>query len=360
MSGYEFIQRPQLTISRSALVDNIAALRAHLPATTLMAPIIKANAYGHGRDIVATAIRDVVDLLVVAEPADALELAPLMPGRVLCVGPAFGETLTELIAAQVRVTVTDRRALAGLTPDARVHLLVDTGLCRLGVSPVEAALVANEIRGTGAALDGLFCHLAGADRGDWDEVEREVEVLRRIPIDGVLRHSGGSSLVVSRPDLAGELVRPGMSVFGLYQLKEQRALLTLRPALTLTAPIVEIRHVRQGTPIGYSGERVARDTAIATLPIGVCHGLGSTWAVGGGWVSIHGQPCALLASPMLDYMLVDITDIDGAAFGDSAIILGGLPSSGGPSIDETAERLGLPREHILAALQNSIPRNLVA
>jgi len=63
---------------------------------------------------------------------------------------------------------------------------------------------------------------------------------------------------------------------------------------------------------------------------------------------------------MLDYMLVDITDIDGAAFGDSAIVLGGLPSSGGPSIDETAERLGLPREHILAALQNSIPRDLVA
>jgi alanine racemase len=346
---------PRATVSRSALAHNIAALRGRLDPSTTMAPIVKANGYGHGRDLVVEALNELVDLFTVAEPADALALAAIAPGRVLCVGPAYGEELAALVAAGVRVAVSDRRALPELGPDARVHLLVDTGLHRLGVSPSAAVELAEEIRGTGATLEGVFCHVAGADHQDWERVEAEVRTLRELPLGTLLRHSGGSTLVISRPDLVGDLARPGIAVFGHLPRPEQREVVSLRPALTLSAPIVELRHIKRYERIGYGGVPVERDTVVATLPIGACHGLNPGWANGGGAVSIRGRSCALLTPPMLDYTLVDVTDVPGASFDDVATVLGG----DGPSAEETGARLGLSAEHVLIALQTSLIRELV-
>lgn len=349
-------QGPRVLVSRSSLKHNIAALRDRLSPRTLMAPIVKANAYGHGQDLAVAALRDHVDLFTVAEPSDALALSSIVPGRVLCVGSAYGEELAELISAGVRVAVTDQRALPQLGPDARVHLVVDTGLHRLGVLPAFATELAEEIRSTGATLEGAFCHVAGADRGDWAGVEAEVRALRELRLGTLLRHSGGSSLVISRPDLVGDLARPGIAVFGHHPRRDQKDLVSLSPALTLVAPVVELRLIAKGDQVGYGGEQLERDTVIATLPIGVCHGINPRWAANGGSVSIRNRRCALLTPPMLDYTLVDVTDVPGAAFGDIATLLG----DDGPSVNQTAERLGLSAEHLLVALQASVPRELVA
>ncbi len=325
-----------------------------------MAPIIKANAFGHGLELTATALADEADLLAVAEPSDALAIAGIAPGRVLCLGPADGAQLAELLKAGIRVTVTSREALPTLGPGATVHLLVDTGLHRLGVAPQHAVELAEAIRATGANLEGLFIHVAGADRNDWSEVEAEVQTLRDLPIRGVLRHTGGTSLIVVRPDLVGDLGRPGVAVFGYVPYPEQESLIELRQVLTLVAPVLELRTAAAGDRVGYAGTRLERDTVIATLSIGAGHGINPRWADNGGWVSIRKHRCPLIGAPMLDYTLVDATGIPEIAVGDTAVLLGEPAGDfAGPSVQQTADRLGLSAEHLLVALQASIPRVLV-
>lgn len=352
----------QLRVSRSALVANLNALRRNVAPDTLIAPIVKANAYGHGRDLIAGALADEVDFFTVAEPSDALAIAGIAPGRVLCLGPAYGRELAELIGAGVRVTVSDPAALPELGPGAVVHLLVDTGLHRLGVAPTHAVELAEAIRGTGATLEGVFCHVAGADHGDWSAVEAEVRTLRQLPIEGVLRHTGGSSLPIVRPDLVCDITRLGVAVYGYVPHPSQKPLIELRQAATLVAPVLELRRVVSGEGVGYAATPVARDTVVATLPLGVCHGLNPHWADGGGYVTIRNQRCPLLSNPMLDYTIVDVTDVPGAAVTEMATVFGDVLSDGGdagPSVEETARRLGILPEHVLVALHDSIPRVLV-
>lgn len=353
--------RPQARISKSALRDNLAALKQSALPGTLFGPIIKANAYGHGRDLVASALLGDVDLFTVAEPFDAIGLSKVAPGRVVCLGTAYGEELAELLHAGVRVTVTSAAALSELGPGARVHLLVDTGLHRLGVAPESAVELAAAIRKTGATLEGLFCHVAGADREDWPTVEAEIQILRRLPIDGVIRHAGGSSLVIARPDLVGDLARPGMSVYGHCPHPRQRSLIGLRQALTLVAPIIELRHVNRGDHLGYAAVPISKDTIVATLAIGVCHGLDPRWAENYGYVNIRNVHCPLLAAPMLDYTLVDVSGVPGVAIGDMATILGGAAGEHynlGLSVEAVAERLNETPEHVVVGIHECVPRVL--
>lgn len=351
------VSRAQARVSRAALRSNIAALRARAAPGTRLAPLVKANAYGHGRELVARTLADEVDFFCVAEPTDALTLSAVVPGQVLCLGPAYGDELTTLLHAGVRVAVSDAAALPRLGPGDKVHLLVDTGLHRLGVAPTAAPSLAQAIRRTGATLEGAFCHVAGADRGDWDTVKQEVRTLRELPLGAVLRHTGGSGILLSHPELVEDLARPGVALFGLYPRADQRKFAQLVMVLSLVAPVLELRNARAGDRVGYAGDVLVRDSVIATLPVGVCHGIHPQWAKAGCPVVIGRQDCHLLTNPMLDYTLIDATDVSGIAVGDLATILGD-GRSGGPTAEDIAHRFDISAEHLLVGLKESVQRVL--
>jgi len=344
----------RVEVSASALKHNVRALRTRLGPGRMIAAVLKANAYGHGRDLVAGLVADQVDLLAAADPADALELTEIAPGRSLCLGPAYGSVLRECVRRDVQVTVSDEHQLPDLPHGARVHVLVDTGLHRLGVAPARAADLVQAVREKGGKIEAAYCMVAGADSGDWDSVADEVRQLRDLELGAPRIHTGGSSVTLERPDLAGDIGRTGLAMLGYHPRPEQREMVNLEPSLRVVAPVLELRVVKAGEPVGYQARRIDRDTTVATLAIGAGHGLhpqtDSRLAV-----EVNGSLCRYLCPPLLDYCLVDVTDAPGVSVGTEATVVGGR--SGDPtSVADLAERLGVMIDHVLAPLAGSLPR----
>lgn len=346
---------PSIAISRAALQNNVYALRHRLPTKAVLAPIIKANAYGHGRRTVLKALEPEVDAFCLAEPDDALEVAGLTPAKIICLGPTYGEQLRALVQAGVEVAVSDKSVIGDLRVGDRVHVAVDTGLSRLGVHPADAEDLANSVRAAGAVIAGVFCHVAGADRGDWSDVEQEVRVLKSLRVGDSPRHFGGSTLSILRPDLVGDIARPGLATLGYYPQPYMRQEIELVPSLTLSAPVLETRTVAKGHRIGYSGIAVDGETVVATLGIGVHHGLDPNWGSSGGYVIIAGVRCPLIGDPMLDYTLVNAAWLPTVRRGDTATVIGP-----GVEIAVMASLLGDSEEHLLVRMNSEIPRRLVA
>lgn len=345
---------PRIEISRAALAHNVRALRQRLGRGRLIAAVLKGNAYGHGRDLVASLVADRVDLLAAADPSDAIALAEIAPGRAMCLGPAHGEALTECLHRRVQVAVTGERQVAGLGPDARVHLLVDTGLHRLGTSPDHAPALAAAVRATGARIDAACCMVARADHGDWEAVAEEVRLLRALPLGVNRLHTGGSSVTLERPDLAGDIGRPGLALLGYHPRAHQRTLVDLEPTLRLVAPILELRTVAAGGAVGYQARPVERDTVVATLGIGTAHGLHPETDARV-IVDVVGTHCPVLCPPSLEYCLIDVTDARGVDVGSEVVLLGGRPGTPTSAVD-FANRLEVIIDHVLTPLAASLHR----
>lgn len=343
-----------IEISHGALQCNVRTLRKLLGPSRQLAAVLKGNALGHGRDLVAGLIANDVDLLAVAEPVDALALAGRTQTRVLCMGPANGTILRECIARGVRVAVSSSHQLEYLAPGAVVHLLVDTGLHRLGVSPAEAPALAQAIRARGACLEAAFCMVARGDFDDWDSVAAEVALLRRLDLGVEQVHTGGSSVTLDRPDLAGQIGRIGIALYGHHPPPRPREHIALKPCLRLLAPVLELRHVAAGDGVGYKPRSLPRDTLVATLPLGMTHGLSSDFDERVGAV-LNGAYCRFLCPPTSEYSLLDVTDAPGVEIGHEVLVLGGPPGSP-TGVEEVASNLGTTVPQVLRALSPSITR----
>jgi alanine racemase len=343
-----------IEISREALRRNIRALRDLLGPSRQLAAVLKGNAYGHGRDLVADLIANDVDLLAVAEPVDALALAERTQARVLCMGPAHGALLHECVARGVRVAVSSPHQLKYLTPGAVVHMLVDTGLHRLGVAPAEAPVLAQAIRARGAYLEAAFCMVVRGDFSEWDSVAAEVALLRRLDLGVRQIHTGGSSVSLDRPDLAGQIGRVGIALYGYHPPPRPREHVALNPSLRLLAPVLELRRVAAGEGVGYKPRPLARETLVATLPLGTAHGLHPDFNERFGAV-LNGTYCRFLCPPTFEYSLLDATDAQGVEIGHKALVLGG-PQGSPVAAEDVARSLGTEVDHVLRALVPSITR----
>lgn len=343
-----------IEISHEALRGNIRTLRNLLGPSRQLAAVLKGNAFGHGRDLVADLIANDVDLLAVAEPVDALALAGRTQARVLCMGPANGTMLRECVARGVRVAVSSPHQLEHLTPGAVVHLLVDTGLHRLGVAPAEAPALAQAIRARGACLEAAFCMVVRGDFDEWDSVAAEVALLRRLDLGVKQIHTGGSSVTLDRPDLAGQIGRVGIALYGYHPPPRPREHVALKPCLRLLAPVLELRHVAAGEGVGYRPRPLPRETLVATLPLGTVHGLNPDFDERFGAV-LNGTYCRFLCPPTFEYSLLDATDAQGVEIGHEALVLGGPPGSPAAA-EDVARTLGTNVDEVLRALAPSITR----
>lgn len=344
----------RIEISRQALQSNIQTLRDLLGPSKQLAAVLKANALGHGRDLVADLVAEDVDLLAVAEPVDALALAGRTQTRVLCMGPANGPILRECVARGVRVAISSPCQLEYLTPGAVVHLLVDTGLHRLGVGPAKAPALAQAIRDRGAFLEAAFCMVARGDFDDWDSVAAEVAQLRRLDLGVKQMHTGGSSVTLYRPDLAGQIGRVGSALYGYYPPPRRRGPVALTPCLRLLAPVLELRRVAAGEGVGYRPRPLPRDTLVATLPLGTAHGLSPDLDERVG-AMLNGTHCRYLCPPTSEYSLLDATDAPEVKIGHEALVLGGPPDCP-TSAEKVAGNLGTTVTQLLRALAPSIRR----
>lgn len=328
----------EAVIRPGAISYNVEALRGHTSAPHTLV-VVKANGYGHGALTAArAALEGGADWLGTADIEEALELraqgvtAPILAWMY---GPH--DLVAEAYTAGIDLGVSSVRqleqvaAVASGGNRARIHLKLDTGLGRNGADRLEwdhlfDATSAAQRAGT-LELVGIFTHLSGtspdADEHQGEVFQEGLERARSVGLEPEINHVTASLGTSQSPALAHDMVRLGVSAYGIPLTPEHHAL-HLRPAMRLCAQVILAKRVAAGTPVGYGHTyRTTSDTTLALIPLGYADGV-PRHASNKGPVRLNGHTFSVSGRISMDQFSVDVGDhtlVEGdwaVLFGDSA------------------------------------------
>jgi alanine racemase len=326
-------------IDLSALGHNLTQVRRRIPQTCDLLAIVKADAYGHGAGPIARTLgRLGVTRLGVAtlDEGAALREAGLS-GSILVMGALFPAHISDLIGYQLTPVIYDpdfleafARAVPPRPTPYPVHLKVDTGMARLGFEPeaVLPVLQSPPFKGTLQA-EGLMTHLADADGEDPAYTDTQVarlqtivQAIRAAGLPVPLAHAANSAAILCHPQAHLDLVRPGLMLYGYHTVSAPSPSPDLKPVLTLTTKVLQVRTLRHGQSVSYNRTFVTRRASrVAILAVGYADGyrraLSNRAAVllGGRRAPVVGQIC-------MDMTLADVTELPEVKPGDTAVLLG--------------------------------------
>lgn len=364
----------EAVVDLDAIAHNVRVLAEHAGSAQVMA-VVKADGYGHGAVQVArAAVGAGAAELGVATLEEALALrAGGITAPVLAWLHRPGTDFAPALAGDVQIAVSSMRQLADLLDAARrtgrtatVTVKADTGMNRNGVAVADypALLIAlrRAVADGAIRLRGLMSHLACADEPDHPanalQAQRFAELLEQAHDQGVafeVAHLANSSAVMTRPDLAYDIVRPGIAVYGLSPIQNHGDF-GLVPAMTLKSVVVLVRSIRAGDGVSYGHTWVAdRDTTLALLPIGYADGV--LRALSGRFdVLINGRRRAAVGRVCMDQFVVDLGPgpVD-VSEGDEAILFGpGL--RGEPTAQDWADALGTVHYEVVTSPRGRVSR----
>lgn len=334
-----------LTLDRDALRHNVAVFRDLVGPSCRVGTVVKGDAYGHGFVHVLPTLHDVSDVLYVVTAAEALAIraherssgAPRRP--VLVIGPLVGEELVALARAGVAVVVADagfgaegRALVDAAAPPLEVHVHLDTGLSREGFLPGTLAASLAPLHALGDAVDvaGVLTHFA--DTEDVTEQDFALSQLDRFDrgaaeLDAWLasvdrpaarqRHTAASAAALVLPRSRLDVVRVGISAYGMWPSRETRlstrlvhgALPELRPVMTWRCPSMLVKTVPAGSYVGYGCTHRCDDaTRVAVLPVGYHDGYPRLLS-NRAHVLVDGRRCAVLGRVMMNHVVVDVSRV---------------------------------------------------
>lgn len=322
-------------IHLQALRHNLQQVRTLAPQSRVYAAI-KADGYGHGAVQVAQALES-ADGFAVASVDEALRLRwsgvtgkPVM----LLSMPLTIDILSVCGEHQLQPVVFDPAQLPMLEqyggPPIPLWVKLDTGMHRLGIDPAQAQAVYAKIEQNPAlSLAGWFTHLGCADDVASDFSTRQIECFDAAVSDFPgLRSVANSAGVVAWPDSHKDIVRPGIMLYGGSPLRDKTAAeLGLSPAMTLRAPLISVREVAAGEPVGYGATwRAPQATRIGVVAIGYGDGYPRRLS-NRAKVLLHGQRLPVVGRVSMDMITIDLEKCPQAAVGDPVVLWGqGLPA----------------------------------
>jgi len=356
-------------IDLNAIRHNVGVMRAAAPDVDFLA-VVKADGYGHGAVPVARAALEAgAKMLAVAIPEEGVELRKAgIDAPILVLGGAEEEASEEIVRHDLTQTVFEEgriRALAAagrkLGCAAKVHLKLDTGMCRIGVRTQEAVhTLVSLIDGLeGVELTGCFTHMATADE-DWQagtlaqiaRFEMLTKALEQVHPGKIIKHAANTASIFRYPQAHYDMVRGGIALYGYPPHPEISG---LRPAMRWISRAVYVKTIEAGERVSYGGLFEAkRETRVMTVPIGYADGYSRALS-GKGCVLVRGQRAPILGRVCMDQIMVDVTDIPDAQTGDEVVLLG---AQGDEMIDadEMAAWIGTISYEVICSPSQRVPR----
>jgi alanine racemase len=351
-------------IDLTRLAANFRAIETHTGRPLM--PVVKADAYGHGAARVArlfeTLGAPLLSVAFVEEGASLRRAGIRSPILVMAgVGPeeageAMEHALTPVVATPR--TLAGALAAARLSPEPlRVHLKLDTGMSRLGLTPPEAVDAARRVVEGGLVLDGVMTHLSSADES------QDVSVKQMDAFDAVLADLAGqghrpqwvhvansAGMLHARPSQT--LIRPGLLLYGLAP-RPLAPPVVVRPVMTLVGRVEVIHDLPAGTPVSYGGRWIApRASRIATVAVGYADGVPRTAAMTErGEMSLGGRRARVRGTVCMDFTMVDVTDRPDVSEGDEAVVFGDDPTAW-----DVADWAGTNAWQVLTSVGLRVPR----
>ena len=387
------------TIARvdlNALRHNFAAIRQYLASEPTDQPgggqraqppriiaVVKANAYGHGAQRVASALEQAgADVLACADIEEGVVLrqagvrVPVLVFGALSVSDLdglFEYSLTPTIstpgaAKAVHAAAVKRRSTIGY------HLKIDTGMNRLGFRHDNLRRMLPEVLASDhRRLEGVFTHFASADEPQSpvfntqrERFDAAYDVVasgfsRKGPPEGghyVMKHASNSAALLRDSRVWYDAVRPGLLLYGIVP-PPLASTIPLRPVMSLTSRVVAVKGIRPGEGVGYGCRFVAETPrTIAVIPAGYADGL-DTRLCGRGHVLIRGRRVPIVGAVSMDMITVDVTDVGEVQPGDEVVLLGRQGEESWQQIDarEVAAAIGTIPWEIVCRLGTRIERH---
>jgi alanine racemase len=369
-SGPKHLSRAYINLDH--LTHNLRLLQ-EMTGERPMWPAIKANAYGHGMEIVARHLTSLgFDTLCLAHITEAIQLKEDgIQARLLLLSATLPEHSEAIVAYDCEAAVCTMEMLQALAQGAskagkqvNVHIKVDTGMGRTGIRPDEVpAFLEGCRRFESLRVRGIMSHFPCADALDKTQSIEAIEAFEGLSelahSCGIeFRHMANSAAIFDLPGSLFDAVRPGISIYGLrpsWEIQNERVN-ELRPVLEWKSRITFLKEMPAGTGLSYGHTfQTQRPSLIATVPVGYGDGLSRRLSNNLDML-VQGRRCPQVGRITMDQCLLDVTELRGqVAMGDEVVIIGRQQGTG-ITADELAEKLGTINYEIVTGISQRVPR----
>lgn len=349
---------------------NVLFIKSRIAKATQLMAIVKADGYGHGSINIARAcIEAGAERLGVATIEEAIELREgglVSPVHLLSEPPAGCEG--ELLRYKIIPVIYTLEAAKNISDyfvleerKCEVMIKIDTGMNRLGMSVNKVEAICEKIfELQGLNIIGAMTHFSAADSDpDYtaEQLKKFLSILFKLRLQGFdikLNSAANSAAIFNFPDSHLEMVRAGISIYGLSPFMHL-PISYLQPVLAWKTRIGFIKNVDQGEPISYGlTYRAEMPSVIATLPVGYADGY-SRILSNRASVIVKNQRVRVVGTITMDHIMVDVTDVLGPAVGEEVILIG---ESGDQKVsaDDLAEMSGTINYEIVTRIGKRVPR----
>ncbi len=333
--------RVTANIDLDAICNNIINTRKLLDNSTKIMAIIKADGYGHGAVPIAKALDQIgVEAFGIAILEEGIELRKAgIKKPLLILGYTPKEQFKELIRYDLTPAIFQYSVAQELSKEAlkqrkiaNIHIKLDTGMSRIGFSDkIECIKEIKKIALLeGIRIEGIFSHFACADEADKtsarNQLQRFLSFVKQLEKEGIyipIKHISNSAAIIDLPEAQLDMVRSGISTYGLYPSEEvNKDNLLLKPAMEIKTHVSYVKDVDTGVGVSYGSTYVTtKKTKIATIPVGYGDGYPRLLS-SKGRILIRGKSAPIIGRICMDQFMVDVTNIDNVKQGDAVTLLG--------------------------------------
>ncbi|MDR3550309.1 MAG: alanine racemase [Candidatus Babeliales bacterium] len=364
-----------IEVDAKALAHNIAQYKS-IVKNTLLAPVIKSNAYGHGIELIAKLLDENsnVDFLCTVSLSESLLLRSIGIKKPLLVLSIIDGDLHQAAQQDIALILYDMRTALAINEAGKkcnkkiaVHIKVDTGLSRLGLLATHVIPFIKELCLLPfISIQGIFTHFATSERTDQTHTDGQIAQftniiyqLDQLGIHIPLRHASCSAAITANQASHFTMVRTGIGIYGLWPSAQNKQLtstifphFSLKPVLSWKTTIIQIKEISAGSFVGYDiSYQATKPTRIATLPVGYWDGYDRKLSNTGS-VLINNQLARVVGRIAMNLMMVDITDIQ-ASVGDQVTLLGNHHTITADDIAHTCQSINY---QIVTSINPLLPR----
>lgn len=367
---------PNLTIkiSKEAIAHNLQTFKKEIPEACLMAPAIKANAYGHGLIEVARLMeKSGANWLCVTSTDEALKLRLAdIALPLLIIGPVLPENASDAIKSNSRIFLYSIEAAKALDQVAKiknqkvyVHLKLDTGMGRQGIPCDQVLEFLQDLSGlNNLIIEGVATHFATADEDkdnghflmQLEKFKKTAEQVEEILGRKLIKHCANSATAMLYPQCHMDMCRIGIAAYGCYPSDTVKQLWEkshspLKPVMSVFTKVTQIKELPADSCVSYGCTyRTENNAKLATIPVGYFEGLPRSLS-NQGCVWIKNKKAPIVGRVCMDITVIDISGIDDVKIGDEVEIIGNNISA-----EDLAQATQTINYEILTNWKESLPR----
>ena len=346
-----------IEIDLDAIANNMKNIKQLIGEKKELMAVVKGNAFGHDiLEVSSVVLNNGATRLAVARLEEGIFLREAgITVPILILGLTLKQQAELLVSYNITPTVCEYEMIEKLSESAikedkviKVHLKVDTGMGRIGIFPHGILRFIKRIRALkNVEIEGIFTHFSVADEKDKTYTEEQfrkfmevLTVLEKEEIKIPIKHVSNSATLLDLPHMWLDLVRPGISIYGLYPSTEVQKTIKLIPALSFKTRIVFLKELSMGESIGYGRTYTTNQkrTKVASLPLGYADGYNRLLS-NQGEVLVRGRRFPVIGRVCMDQCMIDVTNLPQVKIGDE-VVLWGRQGQEEITVEEIAERIG--------------------